>query len=98
FAAQADDKFTILFLGDSLTEGLGLAESEAFPSLVARRFEAEGRGDIEIVNAGVSGSTSASGLSRLQWFARSQPDLLVLSLGANDGLRGLDVNEMKKNL
>lgn len=97
-AAQADDKFTILFLGDSLTEGLGLDERENFPSLIARRLEADGRADVEVVNAGVSGSTSASGLSRLQWFARSEPDLLVLALGANDGLRGLDVNEMKKNL
>lgn len=97
-AADAEDKFTILFLGDSLTEGLGLEENEAFPSLVAQRFAMEGRTDIEIVNAGVSGSTSASGLSRMQWYVRSQPDLLVLSLGANDGLRGLDVNEMKANL
>lgn len=98
FAAESDDKFTILFLGDSLTEGLGLEEHEAFPNLVAQRLAAEGRDDIEIVNAGVSGSTSASGLSRMQWYVRSQPDLLVLSLGANDGLRGLDVNEMKANL
>jgi acyl-CoA thioesterase-1 len=98
FAAEADDKFTILFLGDSLTEGLGLEENEAFPNLVAQRLAAEGRDDIEIVNAGVSGSTSASGLSRMQWYVRSQPDLLVLSLGANDGLRGIDVNDMKANL
>ncbi len=96
--AQTDAKFTIVFLGDSLTEGLGLDESEAFPSLLADRFAAEGRSDIEIVNAGVSGATSASGLSRLQWYARAQPDLLVLALGANDGLRGLDVTEMKANL
>ncbi len=98
FAAEGDDKFTVLFLGDSLTEGLGLEEHEAFPNLVAQRLAAEGRDDVEIVNAGVSGSTSASGLSRMQWYVRSQPDLLVLSLGANDGLRGLDVNEMKANL
>ena len=98
WSAAAEDKFTIVFLGDSLTEGLGLDESEAFPSLLAARYAAEGRDDIEIVNAGVSGATSASGLSRLQWYARSQPDLLVLALGANDGLRGLDVAEMKANL
>lgn len=97
-ALAAEDKFTVLFLGDSLTEGLGLEENEAFPNLVAQRLAAEGRDDIEIVNAGVSGSTSASGLSRMQWYVRSQPDLLILSLGANDGLRGLDVNEMKANL
>jgi acyl-CoA thioesterase-1 len=97
-AAQDKDKFTILFLGDSLTEGLGLEEGEAFPNLIAQRLAAEGRSDIEIVNAGVSGSTSASGLSRMQWYVRAQPDLLILSLGANDGLRGLDVDEMKANL
>ena len=97
-AAEAEDTFTIVFLGDSLTEGLGLEENEAFPNLIAQRFESEGRDDIEVVNAGVSGSTSASGLSRMQWYVRSQPDLLVLALGANDGLRGLDVNEMKANL
>jgi acyl-CoA thioesterase-1 len=97
-AAQAqDDEFTILFLGDSLTEGLGLEEGESFPSLLDQRFEAEGR-SIKVFNAGISGSTSASGLSRLQWYIRSQPDLMVLSLGANDGLRGLSVDEMKANL
>ncbi len=96
--AQAQAKFTILFLGDSLTAGLGLEEGESFPSLLADRYAAEGRTDVEIVNAGISGSTTASGLSRLQWYIRSQPDLLVLSLGANDGLRGLDITEMKANL
>jgi acyl-CoA thioesterase-1 len=97
-AAQAqDDEFTILFLGDSLTEGLGLEEGESFPSLLDQRFQEEGR-SIKVFNAGISGSTSASGLSRLQWYIRSQPDLMVLSLGANDGLRGLSVDEMKANL
>ncbi|MGA0807036.1 MAG: arylesterase [Pseudohongiellaceae bacterium] len=92
-----DDPFTILFLGDSLTEGLGLEEGESFPSLLDQRFKAEGR-NIEVLNAGISGSTSASGLSRLQWYIRSQPDLMVLALGANDGLRGLSVDEMRANL
>jgi acyl-CoA thioesterase I len=91
------DEFTILFLGDSLTEGLGLEEAESFPSLLDARFKAEGR-NIKVLNAGISGSTSASGLSRLQWYIRSQPDLMVLALGANDGLRGLSVDEMKANL
>jgi len=97
-AVLAQDAFTILFLGDSLTAGYGLDEGEAFPNLIANRLKAEGRDDINIMNAGVSGSTSASGLSRLQWYIRSQPDLLVLALGANDGLRGLDVAQMEKNL
>jgi acyl-CoA thioesterase I len=96
--AQPADKFTIVFLGDSLTEGLGLEESEAYPSLIAARLAADGRDDVEVINAGVSGATSASGLSRLQWYARAKPDLLLLALGANDGLRGLDINDMKANL
>lgn len=96
-AGLAQDEFTILFLGDSLTEGYGLEAGESFPDLLQQRFDEEDR-DIEVINAGISGSTSASGLSRLQWYIRSDPDLLVLSLGANDGLRGLDVAEMKENL
>lgn len=96
--AVAQDTYTIVFLGDSLTEGLGLEEAESFPSLVADKLEADGLGHIRVINAGVSGSTSASALSRLQWYIRSRPDLLVLSLGANDGLRGLSIEEMKNNL
>lgn len=96
--AIAQDPYTVVLLGDSLTEGLGLEESEAFPALIEDRLAAEGMDHVRIINAGVSGSTSASGLSRMQWYIRSQPDLLVLSLGANDGLRGLDVVQMKANL
>lgn len=96
--ARAQDAFTVLFLGDSLTEGYGLETGESFPDMVAKRLKAEGRSDIKIINGGVSGSTSASALSRLQWFIRSKPDLMILSLGANDGLRGLPVPEMKSNL
>ncbi len=96
--AQQDEQFTILFLGDSLTEGLGLDEGQSFPSLIESRFKEQGRTDIKVINGGVSGSTSASALSRLRWFARAKPDLMLLALGANDGLRGLDVKEMEKNL
>jgi acyl-CoA thioesterase I len=94
--ASAD--YTILFLGDSLTEGYGLDESESFPSLVQARLAADGREDIRVINGGVSGATSASGLNRLQWYIRSNPDMMVLALGANDGLRGLSVEQMRKNL
>jgi acyl-CoA thioesterase I len=93
-----DEEYTILFLGDSLTAGYGLDEGESFPSLLATRFRQENFTNIKVINAGVSGSTSASGLSRLQWYIRSQPDLVVLSLGANDGLRGVAVAEMERNL
>ena len=94
----AQDTFTVLFLGDSLTEGYGLEDGESFPSLIENKLNADGMTHIRVINAGISGSTSASGPSRLQWYARSQPDLMVLSLGANDGLRGLDVDEMRSNL
>lgn len=93
----AQEELTILFLGDSLTEGYGLDEEESFPSLVKEMLAADGI-NIRVLNAGISGSTSASALSRLQWYIRSQPDLMVLSLGANDGLRGLSIDEMKANL
>ncbi|HWK54953.1 MAG TPA: arylesterase [Hyphomicrobiales bacterium] len=97
-SVQGQTPFTILFLGDSLTEGYGLEANESFPSLITARLAEAGRDDIRVINGGVSGSTSASALSRLQWFARSKPDLMVLALGANDGLRGLAVNELEANL
>src|SRR3990167_4676831 len=96
-SVSAQETFTILFLGDSLTAGYGLEEGESFPSLLAERFRAEGK-NVEVINAGISGSTSASALGRLQWYIRSKPDLMVLSLGANDGLRGLAVDALKANL
>tara|TARA_B110000495_G_scaffold137900_1_gene120949 strand:+ start:412 stop:1035 length:624 start_codon:yes stop_codon:yes gene_type:complete len=95
---QAQPAFTILFLGDSLTEGLGLEVEQTFPSLIKERLLAEGFNNITIINAGISGSTSASSLERMQWYIRSQPDLVILSMGANDGLRGLNVENMKNNL
>ena len=95
---KAQETFTILFLGDSLTEGLGLEPEQAFPNLVDERLKAEDYNNISIINAGISGSTSASALERMQWYVRSRPDLVILSLGANDGLRGLDVENMKINL
>jgi len=101
FTAQnvvAQNQYTVLFLGDSLTEGYGLEDGESFPSLIENKLLADDMDHIQVINAGISGSTSASGLSRLQWYIRSRPDLLVLALGGNDGLRGLSVDEMKANL
>ena len=95
---MAQEGFTVLFLGDSLTEGLGLETDQAFPNLIDERLKTEGYNNISIINAGISGSTSASALERMQWYVRSRPDLVILSLGANDGLRGLDVDNMKINL
>jgi acyl-CoA thioesterase-1 len=89
---------TVLCLGDSLTEGYGLAQGEAFPALVERRLHSEGRTDVRVINAGISGSTSASGAARLRWQLRGKPDVLLLALGANDGLRGLDLAVTRRNL
>lgn len=82
----------ILFLGDSLTEGYGVDETKAYPVLVGRELQ------VEVLNGSVSGSTTASGPSRLKWFLKAKPTHMLLSLGANDGLRGLNLKDTKKNL
>lgn len=87
----------IVFLGDSLTAGYGLAKSESVPSLLQARLDAAGL-EYEVVNAGVSGDTTAGGLSRLEWALDGDVRVLVVELGANDGLRGLPVENMKRNL
>jgi acyl-CoA thioesterase-1 len=87
----------LVFLGDSLTAGLGLAIDDAFPSLIARRLEARGQG-WTVVNAGVSGDTTAGGLRRLDWALDGGADVVVVALGGNDGLRGLPVDDLARNL
>jgi acyl-CoA thioesterase-1 len=87
----------IIFLGTSLTAGYGLEESQAFPALIQERVDAEGL-DYRVVNAGVSGDTSAGGLRRLAWLLRLPIAVLVLELGANDMLRGQGVEALRTNL
>ena len=87
----------IVFLGDSLTAGLGLPADQSYPVLIGKKLHEKGY-DFEIVNAGVSGDTSAGGSRRLDWSLEGDVRALVLALGANDGLRGLPTDEMKKNL
>jgi acyl-CoA thioesterase I len=87
----------VVFLGDSLTAGYGLARHEAVPALIQSRLDANGY-RYEVVNAGVSGDTSAGGLTRLDWSLEGNVAALVVELGANDGLRGLPVSQMKQNL
>lgn len=94
----ADGQTTILFLGDSLTAGYGVEKDEAYPSRLEDLLREKGINDVKLINAGISGSTTASGLSRLKWYQRAKPDLLFLALGANDGLRGLSLEAMEKNL
>lgn len=88
---------TILFLGDSLTEGYGVEKEQAYPALIEESLKKK-MSDIRVINGGISGSTSASGLSRLKWFAKTKPDILFLALGANDGLRGQKVENIEANL
>ena len=92
-----DTRPKVVVLGDSLTAGLGVSMAEAFPALLQQKADAAHL-RFEIVNAGVSGDTSAGGLRRLEWSLEPQARVLVLALGANDGLRGLPVAEMKRNL
>ena len=87
----------VVYLGDSLAAGLGLAEEEAFPALVEGLLRQDGI-VIRTVNAGVSGDTSAGGLSRLNWLLRQSPAVVVVELGANDGLRGLEPEMTENNL
>lgn len=87
----------IVFLGDSLSAGLGVESSEAFPAVIAQRIRAEHL-PFQIENAGVSGDTTAGGLRRIDWLLQRKIDVLLIELGANDGLRGLQLTEVKKNL
>jgi acyl-CoA thioesterase-1 len=92
-----DARPRVVFLGDSLTAGLGLSPEEAYPSLVQQKIDADELG-FKVVNAGVSGDTSAGGLSRLDWALEGDVRVLVVALGGNDALRGLPVDDLKANL
>lgn len=87
----------ILFFGDSLTAGYGLNPEEAFPAVVDKSLNKSGV-DVRVINSGLSGETSAGGLTRIDWVLRQSVDVFVLELGANDGLRGLPITETRKNL
>jgi len=87
----------ILFFGDSITAGYGLDEEQAFPALIQERIDSLGW-NFNVVNAGLSGETSAGGLRRVDWMLRQEFSIFVLELGGNDGLRGIDLESTKKNL
>ncbi len=88
---------TLTVLGDSLTAGFGVGREEAFPALVQERLRREGY-DYRVVNAGVSGDTTAGGLRRVEWVLRTRPAIVIVALGGNDGLRGRSVDTMRQNL
>lgn len=95
--AAPSDTTTVLFFGDSITAGYGVGEDHAFPSVIEHKIDSLGW-NAEVINAGLSGETSAGGLRRIDWLMRRPVDILVLELGANDGLRGIDPASTKKNL
>jgi acyl-CoA thioesterase-1 len=95
---ENEDRKVILFFGNSLTAGYGLDEEEAYPALIQDKLDSLGL-HYQVINAGLSGETTASGDSRLEWVLERQPvDIFVLELGANDGLRGINPEETRRNL
>jgi acyl-CoA thioesterase-1 len=88
---------TVLFFGDSLTAGYGLDPAQAFPALIQAKITAHGW-DFQVINAGLSGETTAGGLRRIDWVLQRPIAVFVLALGANDGLRGLPLADAKRNL
>lgn len=94
---RVDDRPRIVAFGDSLTAGLGVPPEASYPSHLQRRLDAAGY-RYRVINAGVSGETTAGGLRRVSWIVNSRPSLVILELGGNDGLRGLNVDETRSNL
>jgi len=96
-AEKRPSSLTIAAVGDSLTAGYGVAESEAYPALLETKLQSAGL-DVRVVNAGVSGETTSGTLARLDWVLTLDPDIVILETGANDGLRGLDPVMVRDNL
>ena len=96
-APAAPERKVVVILGDSLAAGLGVEPGQAFPALLQEKTAAAGW-NYTVVNAGVSGDTSADGLARIDWLLRRKLDVLILELGGNDGLRGIPVSATKTNL
>lgn len=93
---SARDQVIVAF-GDSLTSGAGVSSDQSYPALLAARLRAEGYA-YRVVNAGVSGDTTAGGLRRVDWALKLKPEIVIVELGANDGLRGQDLSSMRANL
>ncbi len=96
-AAVREDRPRVVAFGDSLTSGLGVAQEEAYPAQLQRRLDAAGY-RYRVINAGVSGDTTAGGVRRVEWVLNSRPAIVILELGANDGLRGIDLADTRANL
>ncbi|NND71539.1 MAG: arylesterase [Rhodothermales bacterium] len=94
---DASDEIVIVFLGDSITAGYGIAREDAFPARVEQELLSAGY-PVRVREAGVSGETTAGGLRRIDWILNQHVDILVIELGGNDGLRGIPVDEVERNL
>ena len=94
---EVEPKKTILFFGNSLTAGYGIDPEESFAGRIQSRLDSLEK-EFRVINGGLSGETTAGGLSRLDWFLEEEPYLFILELGGNDGLRGIPLTETKKNL
>jgi acyl-CoA thioesterase I len=95
--SQSDDRPRIVAFGDSLTAGLGVPQAQSYPMQLQKRLDTQGY-SYQVINAGVSGETSAGGLRRVSWLLAAKPHLVILELGANDGLRGLSLSETQSHL
>lgn len=95
---SSDKVKKVFFIGDSLSAGYGVEEKESYPSLIEERLKKDFGDKYKVVNSSVSGSTSASASSRIKWILKANPHLVVVALGANDALRGVEINSVKNNL
>lgn len=96
-SSDAQNRKNILFFGNSLTAGYGLEEGQAFPELIQKKIDSLGL-NYQVINAGLSGETTAAGKNRIDWVLKQGVDIFVLELGANDGLRGIPLSETRQNL
>ncbi len=96
-SALSKEKPVILALGDSLTAGFGVKEEESYPSRLQLKVASAGFPH-KVINAGVSGDTTAGGVRRIRWLMKHEPEIVILALGANDGLRGFSIAEIRRNL
>lgn len=95
--ATTEPGLTILAFGDSLTEGLGVDEADNYPSQLARKLQADGY-NVTVINGGISGETTSSALTRVDWMLNTNPDIVIVETGANDALRGVDIALTRQNL
>lgn len=92
-----ENAITILAVGDSLTDGFGVAPTDNYPAQLERRLQADGH-NVVVTNAGISGETSSAALSRLDWLLGTDPDIVIIETGGNDGLRGTDLTITRENI